>query len=203
MSNADFIYKTLAAEFSAEFSDRGSKFLSFAIPIESHEQIKIALKKLKGLHPKAVHHCYAYRIGFDNTDYRANDDGEPSGSAGRPILGQIDSAGITNVLVVVVRYFGGVLLGVPGLINAYKTAAQMALPGNMIVERKRMLFCLLKFDYTQMNEVMRILKAYSCEIKSQTQGLFCEMHMGIARADHEIVLSKLRNLQGVEIENSL
>ena len=202
MSNTNFTYKTIASASSAEFSDRGSKFIGFAYPVTSVEQIKECVKQLKAAHPKAVHYCYAYRLGFNHSNYRANDDGEPAGSAGRPILGQIDSLQITNVLVVVVRYFGGVLLGVPGLIHAYKVASQMALSQNAILERNRMLNCTLKFDYTQMNEVMRILKAYSCEIKSQTQGLFCEMNIGIALADQETILSKLRNIQGVEVEET-
>src|SRR5690606_2431913 len=112
---------------TAEFKDRGSKFLAYAFPINDEQELKGKLKELKALHPKAGHHCYAYRLGLDGNQYRANDDGEPSGSAGKPILGQIDSAGVTNVLVVVVRYFGGTLLGVPGLINAYKTATAEAL----------------------------------------------------------------------------
>lgn len=154
---------------------------------------------MKGLHPKAVHHCYAWRTGFDNTQYRANDDGEPSGSAGRPILGQIDSLQLTNVLVVVVRYFGGVLLGVPGLINAYKTVAHMALSGGGIIEKNRMQMYILKFDYTILNEVMRIVKAHHCEIKMQSLTLFCEMHIGIAMADEANAVQKMQELHGLEI----
>src|SRR4051794_38430929 len=120
-------YITIASATTGDFRDRGSKFLAYAYPVLNAADIKEKLQGLKKEHPKAVHHCYAYRLGTDGTQYRANDAGEPSGSAGRPILGQIDSMGLTNVLVVVVRYFGGALLGVPGLINAYKTAATNAL----------------------------------------------------------------------------
>ncbi len=164
------------------------------------DEIKNYLKLLKELHPKAVHYCYAYRLGFDKLQYRANDDGEPAGSAGRPILGQIDGAQITNVLIVVVRYFGGVLLGVPGLINAYKTVAQNVLKENTIIEKNRLIYCLLKFDYTQMNEVMRIVKAYHCEVKSQSHALFCEIILGIALAEKEIIMQKLLYLHGVSLE---
>lgn len=122
-----FTYKTIAAATTADFRDRGSKFFAFAYPLQQVDEVKHLLQALKKEHPKAVHFCYAYRLDTDGIQYRANDDGEPSGSAGRPILGQIDSAGFTNVLVVVVRYFGGTLLGVPGLINAYKTATASAL----------------------------------------------------------------------------
>jgi uncharacterized YigZ family protein len=197
-----FTYKTVAEESLAEFSDRGSKFIAFAMPVETQEQMKQALKKCKLLHPKAVHHCYAFRIGFDNNNYRASDDGEPSGSAGRPILGQIDSAQLSNVLIVVVRYFGGVLLGVPGLIHAYKTVAQMAIQQNQIIEKKRMQFYKLKFDYTVMNEVMRILKAHHCEVKKQQQGLFCQMEIGIALDECEAVIEKIKKIQGVEVDTA-
>src|SRR5688500_10700449 len=125
-TTAEFLF-TIDKPSFAEFKDRGSKFLAFAYPIETVESFKTCLQQLKKEHPKAVHHCFAYRIGTDRNNFRVNDDGEPSGSAGRPILGQIDSKELTNVAVIVVRYFGGTLLGVPGLINAYKSATSMAL----------------------------------------------------------------------------
>src|SRR3954466_15552915 len=120
-------YTTIAEPGTGDFRDRGSKFLAYAYPVFTPQDIKDRLNALKKEHPKATHHCYAWRLGTDGTQYRANDDGEPSGSAGKPILGQIDSTELTNVLVVVVRYFGGSLLGVPGLINAYKTATAQSL----------------------------------------------------------------------------
>ena len=116
------LYYTIEQETVAEFKDRGSRFLAYAVPVTSIEQFKQKLQQLKELHPKANHHCFAYRIGADGSTFRVSDDGEPSGSAGRPILGQLDSKQVTNAAVIVVRYFGGTLLGVPGLINAYKTA---------------------------------------------------------------------------------
>jgi uncharacterized YigZ family protein len=126
-------FKTLAGPATALFKDRGSKFFGFAYPVTSKDEVKQRVQALKKEHPKAVHHCFAYRIGFDGNELRANDDGEPSGTAGRPILGQIDSKGLTNVLIVVVRYFGGTLLGKPGLINAYKTTAADTLAGGTFV----------------------------------------------------------------------
>jgi uncharacterized YigZ family protein len=170
-------YKTIANISQAEFRDRGSKFLAFAYPVQSIEEIKSILKTIKAEHPKAVHCCYAYRLGFDQTQFRANDDGEPSGSAGKPILGQLDSARVTHVLVAVVRYFGGVLLGVPGLINAYKTAAQEALQANEIIEKEIMQNLPCEFDYTLMNEVMRVVKQYEGKIIGQEMLLFASLQI--------------------------
>src|ERR1043165_2969721 len=120
-------YKTIEKPSQAEFKDRGSRFIAYAFPIQTIDDFKKRLKELKEEHPKATHHCFAYRIGIDGDNFRSSDDGEPSGTAGKPILGQIDSKQATNMLIIVVRYFGGTQLGVPGLINAYKTAASLAL----------------------------------------------------------------------------
>lgn len=128
-------YKTITSPTQAEFKDKGSRFIAFAYPIRTLADVKKYLDPLKEEHHKARHWCYAYRLGVDGTQFRANDDGEPSGSAGRPILGQIDSVGVTDVLVVVVRYFGGTLLGVPGLIHAYKEATAQALAVAEVVEK--------------------------------------------------------------------
>ena len=147
-----------------------------------------------------MHHCYAYKLGLDDTNYRAVDDGEPSGSAGKPILGQIQSFQLTNTMVVVVRYFGGVLLGVPGLINAYKTSAQLALQENEIIQKNVEISYLMKFDYTQMNEVMRILKQYDCTILKQEMMLFCEMSIAVTLSNQEIVVEKINQLRTVELE---
>lgn len=193
-------YKTISAPSESEFKDRGSRFLGFCIPINSLEDIKSKLKILKEIHPKAVHHCYAYRLGFDQTQYRANDNGEPSGSAGKPILGQIDSFEITNVLIVVVRYFGGSLLGVPGLINAYKTAAHDALQATSILEKNIEIQYMFEYDYTVMNDVMRIVKQYECTIISQHMMLFCNLTLGIAQAKEKEVIEKITELRSVEIK---
>src|SRR3954466_2613415 len=126
MASQEF-YHTIEQSAFAEFKDRGSRFLAYAFPMQTSDDFKKQLQVLKKEHPKAVHHCFAYRIGLDGNNFRVSDDGEPSGSAGRPILGQIDSKNITNAAVIVVRYFGGTLLGVPGLINAYKMATSLVL----------------------------------------------------------------------------
>ncbi|HLF47288.1 MAG TPA: YigZ family protein [Chitinophagaceae bacterium] len=195
----DFFY-TIEKESVAEFKDRGSRFLSFAFPIETKEQFKEHLKKLKEEHPKAVHHCFAYRIGTGGNNFRSSDDGEPSGTAGRPILGQIDSHQLTNIAVVVVRYFGGTLLGVPGLINAYKTAASFALQLNPFIKKPVLVNYRLQFDYTQMNEVMILVKKHFCEVVKQEMQLFCLLEIGIPKNNLEFVLSKLESLHKVEIE---
>ena len=152
MSDQDF-YTTIEKSSNAEFKDRGSRFIAFAFPIETADDFKKELQVLKKEHPKAVHHCFAYRMGTDGNNFRSSDDGEPAGTAGKPILGQLISKGITNAAVVVVRYWGGTMLGVPGLINAYKTAAALALQVTPLVEKQIEVNYSIEFDYTQMNEV--------------------------------------------------
>src|SRR6476646_9116860 len=157
-------YNTIDKPSVAEFKDRGSKFLAYAFPIQSADGFKKRLKELKEEHPKAAHHCFAYRLDTDGNNFRSSDDGEPSGSAGKPILGQIDSKGLTNTAVVVVRYFGGTLLGVPGLITAYKTVSSLALQLTPIAEKPILVSYELQFDYTLMNEVMIFVKRYHCVV---------------------------------------
>src|SRR4051812_32495746 len=147
-------YNTIERPSQAEFKDKGSRFIAYAYPLQKVDDFKKILQDLKKDHPKAVHHCFAYRIGTDGNTFRVSDDGEPSGTAGKQILGQIDSKKITNVLVVVVRYFGGTLLGVPGLINAYKTASSFALQLSPTVQKAIEKEYTIQFDYTQVNEVM-------------------------------------------------
>src|SRR5436190_10271452 len=160
-------YNTIEKPSVAEFKDRGSKFIAYAFPIANVNEFKEKLAAVKKEHPKATHHCFAYRIGTDGNNFRVSDDGEPSGSAGRPILGQIDSRQVTNVLIIVLRYFGGTLLGVPGLINAYKTAASLALQITPVVQKPVLINYRLQFDYTQMNEVMKIVKQFNCIVLQQ------------------------------------
>jgi len=192
-------YYTIERPGSAEFKDRGSKFIAFAFPIANVADFKKQLQRLKDEHPKAAHHCFAYRIGTDGNTFRSSDNGEPSGSAGKPILGQIDSKQLTDLAVVVVRYFGGTLLGVPGLINAYKTVAALALQTTPVVQKAIEIKYRLQFDYTRMNEVMMISKKYNCTIRDQQMELFCRMDIGIPRANNELVLLKLRDIVGLEI----
>ncbi|MBZ0100281.1 MAG: YigZ family protein [Taibaiella sp.] len=194
-----YTYKTITAPTTSDFRDRGSKFFGFAYPVQDVEEVKEKVKALKKEHPKAVHHCYAFRIGTDGTLFRANDDGEPSGSAGKPMLGQIDSAELTNVLVVIVRYFGGSLLGVPGLINAYKTATAEALSKAEIVEKWIEEKLSLTFDYPAMNEVMHLLKQSEATIYKQDLQLFCEVEAGIPVKYIDTYKKKLAEIRGVKV----
>ncbi|ULQ56713.1 YigZ family protein [Flavihumibacter rivuli] len=195
---AKTFYTTIEKMGTAEFRDRGSKFLGFAFPIHSVESFKERLNEIKKEHPKANHHCFAYRLGLDGNNFRVNDDGEPSGSAGKPILGQIDSKELTNVGVVVVRYFGGTLLGVPGLINAYKTTAVLALQTVPFVQKPIEVIYRVQFDYTSMNEVMMIIKQFNCSIIQQDIQLFCLFTIGVPVNRLEEVLYKLKELHTVE-----
>ena len=193
-------YNTIAQLSTAEFKDRGSKFIAYAFPIETAEDFKQHLQVLKKEHSKAVHHCFAYRIGTDGNNFRSSDDGEPSGTAGKPILGQIDSKELTNVAVIVLRYWGGTLLGVPGLINAYKTAAALALQVTPIVQKQVELQYSIEFDYTQMNDVMMILKQFNCNILAQEMQLFCMIKTGIPKNRMDEVLYRLKDLQNVSVK---
>ena len=183
----------------AEFKDRGSRFIAYAYPLKDAEDFKKILQGLKKEHPKAVHHCFAYRIGYDGNNFRVNDDGEPGGSAGKPILNAIDSKQLTNVLIVVVRYFGGTLLGVPGLITAYKSAAAMALQLVPFIQYPIEVNYQLQFDYTMMNEVMMIVKQFNCTILKQDYQLFNVLEIGIPKAKLQEALDKLKELHTVEV----
>ena len=195
-------YNTIEKPSIAEYKDRGSKFIAHAFPISDANEFKEKLAAVKKEHPKATHHCFAYRIGLDGNNFRVRDDGEPSGSAGRPILGQIDSRQVTNVLIIVVRYFGGTLLGVPGLINAYKTAASLALQVTPVIQKPILINYRLQFDYTQMNEVMRIVKQFDCVVMQQEMLLFCSLQIGIPKKRLEEVISRLKELK-VETEKEI
>ena len=197
----DFYY-TIEKSAMAEYKDRGSKFLAYAYPVKNVEEFKERLNETKKEHPKATHHCFAYRIGLDGNTFRVSDDGEPSGSAGRPILGQIDSKTMVNVLVVVVRYFGGTLLGVPGLINAYKSAAALALQMTPQVQRPVEKEMLLQFDYTQMNEVMTLVKQYNCRVLQQEMQLFCNVTLAVPRNRLSEIAYKFKELRNVEMREA-
>jgi uncharacterized YigZ family protein len=196
--NADYYY-TIERPGTAEFKDRGSKFLAYAFPIVDSADFKNRLRGLREEHPKAAHHCFAYRFGTDGNNFRSSDDGEPSGSGGKPILSQIDSKRLTNLAVIVVRYFGGTLLGLPGLTNAYKTATLLALQTTPIVQRAIEINYHLEFDYTKMNEVMVIIKKYKCSVLKQQAELFSTMDIGIPRAHLELATLKLKEIRGVEV----
>lgn len=192
-------YQTVEKESVAEFKDRGSRFIAYAFPISTADDFKKRRKELKEEHPKAVHHCFAYRIGIDGNNFRSGDDGEPSGTAGRPILGQIDSKALTNIGVIVVRYFGGTLLGVPGLINAYKTATSFALQTSSIVRKPVLVNYRLQFDYTILNDAMRIIKKHDCVVVKQDLQLFCMMEIAIPGSNLELCLLQLKNLKSMEL----
>jgi uncharacterized YigZ family protein len=197
-----FKYKTLAEPRTAEFKDRGSKFLAYAYPVNTVEEVKEKLSAIKKEHPKANHHCVAFRIGIDGKLFRASDDGEPSGSAGRPMLGQIDSAELTNTLVIVVRYFGGTMLGVPGLINAYKTVTSDALKDAPITEKWVEDMIEVSFDYPVMSEVLYILKQADATIYKQDLQLFCEVRAGIPAKHSAIYMLKLSEIRGVTLKQT-
>ena len=201
MSEPDFYY-TIEKPSIAEYKERGSKFIAYAFPLDTASSFKNQLQQLKKEHPKAEHHCFAYRIGIDGNNFRSSDDGEPSGSAGKPILGQLDSKQITNTSIVVVRYFGGSLLGVPGLINAYRTAAAIALQLTPIVQKQVETNYTIQFDYTQVNEIMMLLKQYQCSIVRQEMQLFCAITAGIPKRSLQDVLYKLKELQNVIVEKA-
>lgn len=194
-------YKTIT-EASEEvlFKDKNSKFFGYAFPVKSEEEAKEHLEALKKQHHQARHWCYAWQTGKEDFQYRANDDGEPSNSAGMPIYGQIQSFEVTNVLVVVVRYFGGVKLGVGGLINAYKTAAQMALQTSKIVERTIDKKFLIKFDYPEMNIVMRIIKENNLNVLDQNLELDCRIYISVRKKDSEEIFQKFESTYKVEIK---
>lgn len=192
-------YFTINKTSSEEFKDRGSKFIAYAFPVEDAAAFKTQLQMLKKEHPKAVHHCFAYRLGVNGDNFRTADDGEPSGTAGKPILGQIDSKNLTDTAVIVVRYFGGTLLGVPGLIHAYKTSTALVLQTVPAIQKQIEWIFNLQFDYTRMNEVMQIVKQYNCTIIEQEMQLFSSIRLGIPKKRVEEALFKLRELRNVEL----
>lgn len=192
-------FKTISAATQGLFKDKGSKFISFAIPIENTDEIKTLLTEYKKKYFDARHVCYAYMIGHERTVFRANDDGEPSGTAGRTILGQINSYQLTNVLIVVVRYFGGVLLGTGGLVNAYKHAAADALDQAEIIEKTVDSTLNIEFDYILMNDVMRVIKEMNPTIIKQSFGNDCNMIISIRNQNFDELHSKLSEIIGLKI----
>ncbi|WP_179320242.1 IMPACT family protein [Winogradskyella helgolandensis] len=194
-------YKTITKPAQGEiFKDKNSKFYGFAFPVTNEEQIKQHLDDLKKEHYAARHWCYAYQIGTETFQYRANDDGEPNNSAGMPIYGQIQSFDVTNTLIIVVRYYGGIKLGVGGLINAYRTGAQLALEASEIVERTINKKFQLNFEYKNMSKVMRLLKENDVEIINQTLELDCLLEISV-RKNNSLKLFELFNqFFGVEIK---
>ena len=193
-------YFTIEKPSQAEFKDRGSKFIAYAFPVLIIIDFKKRLQELKKEHPKAAHHCFAYRIGFDGNVFRVSDDGEPAGTAGKSILSQLDSKSIINTAVIVVRYFGGTLLGVPGLINAYKTATTLALQLTPIIQKQIEIIYSVEFDYTQMNTIITKLKQFNCTILKQEMQLFCCLKIGVPKNRESEVIYSLKEFKGVEMK---
>ncbi|MDR3350488.1 MAG: YigZ family protein [Prevotellaceae bacterium] len=189
-------YKTIAASATGVFKDKGSKFLSFAFPVATEEEAKEQVRKIKKEYFDARHHCFAYRIGADGELWRASDDGEPSSTGGKPILGQLLSRELTNVLVVVVRYFGGTLLGVPGLINAYRSAAADALDNAQTVAKTVQEIITLTFPYNHMNAMMKLLKEEQADIRTQQCDTECAFEVAVPLRKKEKFLQQARKLQG-------
>ncbi|MEP0712529.1 YigZ family protein [Algoriphagus sp.] len=190
---------TLSGSSEGMFKDKGSKFFYFAFPVKNEEEIKLHLADLRKKYYDARHHCFAWMLGKDGEQFRANDDGEPNHSAGDPILGQIRSNNLTNVLIVVVRYFGGTKLGMGGLIQAYKTSAVMAIEENEIVEKQVKTSVAIHFPYPVMNDVMKLIKTYELEITSQKMTLDCQMTLEFRKGLEELIVASLEEIDGLKL----
>lgn len=193
-------YKTIKSASEGLFKDNGSRFIAFAYPVETENEIKSIVDSLKKEYHDARHHCYAYRLGLNGEPFRANDDGEPSGSAGRQILGQIDSLGLSDVLVVVVRYFGGIKLGIPGLIRAYKTSTRDALDSAQIVEKIASVNYSVTFDYLAMNDVMKVVKDLSLSPKEQYYGENCGFAVPVRLTNVDTFETKMSKISGCSVQ---
>ncbi|MDD5185392.1 MAG: YigZ family protein [Paludibacter sp.] len=193
-------YKTITNIAEGIYKEKGSKFLSFAIPVHNPDEVKELIKSYKKEYYDARHVCYAYTLGAERNEWRANDDGEPSGTAGRPIHGQINSRELTNVMVIVVRYFGGILLGTGGLTTAYKEAAADALNHAEIVEKTVDEIIDISFNYLLINDVMSIIKDSNARILHQTFDNKCDMQLSIRKQDAPLLSSKLLKINGVVID---
>ena len=193
-------YASIAGRSDGLFKDNGSRFIAQAYPVESEEEVKEIVGSLKKEYHDARHHCCAYRLGLDGSRWRANDDGEPSGSAGRPILGQIDAAGLSDILVVVIRYFGGIKLGIPGLIRAYKTSTADALAQATVVEKVAGKDYRLSFPYLSMNAVMKVVKDMSLPQKDQYFAERCSMLLRVRLSQEAAFLDRVSNIEGVDVD---
>lgn len=196
----DDAYMTISSPCEGLYKEKGSKFLAFAFPVSTKEQVKPIVDDLRKKHHDARHVCFAYIINPQSPETRANDDGEPSGTAGRPMLGALQSKGVMNVLMVVVRYFGGTKLGTSGLINAYKTASLDALENGEIIERNLEATLSIHFSYFVMNDVMKVMKEENPTVLSQTFDNECAMQLQVRLNDFEKLKSRLENIEGVSVE---
>ncbi len=191
-------YRSIAAPSEGLFKDNGSRFIALAYPVETEEEVRSIVAGLRKEYHDARHHCYAYRLGYKGDLWRASDDGEPSGSAGRPILGQIDSIGLSDILVVVVRYFGGIKLGIPGLIRAYKTSTADALSSARIVDKIASRHFRLQFEYLSMNAVMKVLKDMDLPQRAQNFGESCSLETSVRLASVEDFIQRIGNTAKLE-----
>ena len=191
---SEYSYKTISSSSEGIYKEKGSKFLSFAIPVNSADEVKDILKNFRNKYYDARHICYAFMLGNEQAEFRTSDDGEPSGTAGKPILGQINSRELTNVLVIVVRYFGGILLGTGGLVVAYKAAAADALNQAEIIEKSIEEIIHIRFDYLQMNGIMKIIKDSGAKIHSQKFDNECFISISLNKLNKESALEKLKKL---------
>ena len=196
-------YKTIAAS-SEEilFKDKSSKFFGYAFPVTNEEKIKDCIEKIKKEHNSARHWCYAWQLGTEEVKYRVNDDGEPTNSAGKPIYGQIQSFEVTNVLIIVVRYFGGVKLGVGGLISAYRSSAQMALANSKIIKKTININYLITFDYVNMNKVMRVIKEKKINITNQQLETNCRIEISVRKKDSKNIFNIFKSIHDINIEKN-
>ena len=193
-------YKSIAAESRGLFKDNGSRFIAHAYPVETEDEIKEIVAALKKEYYDARHHVYAYRLGYLGDKFRANDDGEPSGSSGRPVLGQIDSNELSDILVVVVRYFGGIKLGIPGLIRAYKTATADAIANAEIVEKIACKRFKVHFGYLGMNSVMKVFKDMGLDQKNQQFDMECSMETSVRLSQVDTFLERINDVEGCRVE---
>jgi len=192
-------YYTIDGIAEGLYKEKGSKFIAYAYSVRTEDEIKEHLLQLRKKHHSARHHCYAWKLGMDEHNWRANDDGEPGNSAGKPILGQILSKTLTNILIVVVRYFGGTKLGVGGLMTAYKASAEDALNNATIIEKQLMSHCEVSFDYSAMNEIMNLIKQMGAEQYDQQFGMQCTLKASISLSKAEELFLQLRKISGTEV----
>jgi uncharacterized YigZ family protein len=199
-NNIQDSYKSIAEEARGLFKDNGSRFIAHAYPVETEEEVKEIVAALKKEYYDARHHVYAYRLGYKGDKFRANDDGEPSGSSGRPVLGQIDSKGLSDILVVVVRYFGGIKLGIPGLIRAYKTSTADALDNAQIIEKIASKMYRIHFGYMNMNSVMKVMKDMNLEQRNQKFDMECSIDTSVRLSLVDSFIEKMGDVEGCYIE---
>jgi len=193
-------YYTISAPSEGLFKDRGSRFIALAYPVTNEKEIKEIQASLRKKYHDARHHCYAYRLGYDKSVYRVNDDGEPSGTAGKPIFGQIQSKDLTNIFIVVIRYFGGTLLGVSGLINAYRSAATDAIDHAQIIHKIVMDLYEISFEYIAMNDVMRLLKDHGLQQINQQFDLNCKLSFAVRKNDVSSIYEKMKKIESLQIK---